>query len=248
MPGSSDPRTTVFGGRLALAQPARGDGYRFNVDALLLARHAALGGARGHVVDLGAGVGAVGLAMLILGATRVTLVEREPHAVELARANAAPFGDRARVVDGDVAELTADALGACDAVVCNPPYTPPNAGRAGVSAARDEARRGDLSTFVAAAARLRPEVAHFVYPAARAPALFALAAQHDLAPSVVRWVHSHAAAPARIALVSFVRARARTVVATPWVERDDAGVDPALSAFLCGGGVIFSHEHAETVV
>src|SRR5262249_23627204 len=60
----------IFSGRLRLCQPARGAGYRFNLDPVLLAGFAAGGE---HVVDLGAGCGVLGLALLVLGkAERLT--------------------------------------------------------------------------------------------------------------------------------------------------------------------------------
>ena len=58
----------LFEGRIRFFQPASGNGYRANVDALLL------GAVRGRgdrmarrAVDLGAGAGAVGLTLLYLG-------------------------------------------------------------------------------------------------------------------------------------------------------------------------------------
>ena len=93
----------VLGGRLTLRQPARG--HRFGHDAILLA--ASTPAASGEVaVDLGAGVGAAGLALArrVAGLT-VRLVEIDPELAELAAGNAArnglggratAFRDRAR--------------------------------------------------------------------------------------------------------------------------------------------------------
>ncbi|HEY2516385.1 MAG TPA: hypothetical protein VGI39_36190, partial [Polyangiaceae bacterium] len=55
---------TLFGGRVQLAQPGRGEGYRVNVDAILLADFARRAPRARAAVDLGAGVGAVSLALL----------------------------------------------------------------------------------------------------------------------------------------------------------------------------------------
>ncbi len=125
--GSSDASCDPWlGGRLILAQPRRG--HRVGTDAVLLA--AALDLAQGRVVDLGAGVGAVGLA-IVSRSERAScdLVEIDPAIAALAQGNAARngLGARAQVVAVDVfdrAALGAAGLGAesADAVVTNPPF------------------------------------------------------------------------------------------------------------------------------
>ncbi|MGL5117305.1 MAG: methyltransferase, partial [Beijerinckiaceae bacterium] len=69
-------------GRLILTQPAKG--HRIGTDALLLA---AATDARGRVCDLGAGIGAVGLALRLAGTEDVVLVEREPVFLACAEVN-----------------------------------------------------------------------------------------------------------------------------------------------------------------
>src|SRR3954467_213209 len=82
----------LFSGRLTLLQPRRG--YRVNVDTLLLAAFATVGRPRARrVVDLGAGVGALGLAYAFLGsAGRLDLVERDPVLARLSAENLARAG------------------------------------------------------------------------------------------------------------------------------------------------------------
>jgi tRNA1(Val) A37 N6-methylase TrmN6 len=76
----------ILGGRLMLHQPKRG--HRFGHDAILLA--AACPACRGdHALDLGAGVGAAGLALAKrVAGISVTLVEIDPQLSALAQANA----------------------------------------------------------------------------------------------------------------------------------------------------------------
>lgn len=224
--------TTLLGGRLSLAQPARGAGYRVNVDALLLARHALAHGPVDHAIDLGAGVGSVGLALLVLGgARRVTLVERDPEAAAFARDNATLHRGRADVLELDVRDV--DASTHADLVVCNPPYTPPSSGRAGPVAARDAARRGELESFVATALRASDR-ACFVYPAAGLPSLVAIAGAHGATPVAIRLVHATDDAAARVALVTLARGSNETTIETPWVERRGGRPDPDLERFLRG--------------
>src|SRR5688572_15326615 len=85
----------VLGGRLRLMQPRRG--HRVGHDAILLA--AATGGVPGdHVVDLGAGVGAAGLALAArVAGLDVTLVEIDAELAALAATNAVRNGLAGRV-------------------------------------------------------------------------------------------------------------------------------------------------------
>jgi tRNA1(Val) A37 N6-methylase TrmN6 len=90
----------LLDGRLRLRQLA--DGHRAGTDALLLAAFAPAGG---RVCDLGSGTGAVGLAMVVTGKARnVTLAEREPALVTLARENIAlnGLGTAGEAISADV--------------------------------------------------------------------------------------------------------------------------------------------------
>ena len=153
----------ALGGRLTLRQPARG--HRFGHDAILLA--AATPAAPGEVaVDLGAGVGAAGLALArrVAGVT-VHLVEIDPELAALARENAERNGLAGRVaahaldIAGTFEAFAAAGLAAegADRVLMNPPFHA--AGRA--QASPDARRRvahvapaGTLATWIGAASRL----------------------------------------------------------------------------------------------
>ena len=122
----------VLGGRLVLRQPRRG--HRVGHDAILLA--AAVSALAGdQAVDLGAGVGAAGLALARrVEGLAVTLVEIDPALHALAEANAARNGLAARVrsicidVTGAAASLAAAGLAAGMAthVLMNPPFNAPD--------------------------------------------------------------------------------------------------------------------------
>src|SRR5438105_5275830 len=101
-PPVATTQDAILGGRLVLRQRRRG--HRVGHDAILLA--AATGGRAGEqAVDLGAGVGAAGLALAVrVPGLAVTLVERDPALVALATANgrANALADRVRAVALDV--------------------------------------------------------------------------------------------------------------------------------------------------
>jgi len=179
--------------------------YRSNADAFLLADFAAARSCR-RAVDLGAGVGAVGLALLDRGAAaRVILVEIDAAAAALAQRNLDENGWTARgeVIVRDVRHLAAGDAGAPDLVVCNPPYVAPGRGRAPSDPGRARARQGDLASFVDAARRVlgRRGRAAFVYPANEATTLLATLRAAGLEPKRLRAVHARAKSRARVVLV-----------------------------------------------
>ena len=115
-----------LGGRLLLLQPKRG--HRVGTDAALLV--AAAGDTRqGRIVDVGAGVGAVGLALAQPAPlVSVDLLEVDPEVAALAESNAARNGlqSRTRVLRLDALnsrerrEAGLAELASC--VVTNPPF------------------------------------------------------------------------------------------------------------------------------
>jgi tRNA1(Val) A37 N6-methylase TrmN6 len=118
----------VLGGRLVLRQPLRG--HRVGHDAILLAA-ATAAKAGEHVVDLGAGVGAAGLALARrVDGVSVTLLEIDPALAALAQGNAErnSLAERVRAVALDAGAPAAAfaeaglAAGSADGVLMNPPF------------------------------------------------------------------------------------------------------------------------------
>ena len=250
----------LFGGSVVLFQPPRGAGYRTNVDALLLAAFAASpvlpssSSSSGSGVvpqvptrsrpaavafDLGAGVGAVGLALLRFGAAkRVVFVEIDELAAAMARRNLDANGwtDRGEVVRGDVTDVGRARRGEASLVVCNPPYVAPGRGR--VSPAEARARSGEIDGFVEAARQVAGQRARvcFVYPAAELGALYTTLSSEGLHPKRVRFVHGTPSAPARIVLVEARAGRPGGLqVMPPLVERSARGYTPEMETLLARG-------------
>lgn len=140
------------GGKLQLLQPSKG--YRAGMDAVLLAAATRLrdnNPAGMNVLDLGAGVGTVGLCLARrVASCRVVLLEKQTEMVRLALENVArnDLRDRVRVVEGDVywPAVELEAVGvkanAFDHVVANPPYFV--AGRGTRSPVEQKARSHEL--------------------------------------------------------------------------------------------------------
>jgi tRNA1(Val) A37 N6-methylase TrmN6 len=141
----------LLGGRLRLRQPKRG--HRAGHDAVLLA--AATPAKPGEcVVDLGAGVGAAGLAV----ATRVDgidliLVERDEALVDLARFNLATNRLRGRAIALDVTASAADfaSVGilsdSANRVLMNPPFNDPSRHQPSPESARRSAHEEDVDAL-----------------------------------------------------------------------------------------------------
>jgi tRNA1Val (adenine37-N6)-methyltransferase len=237
-----EPRATadaLLDGTLPFRQSA--DGYRVNVDSLLLAAFAATGRRAELAVDLGAGVGTVGLLLERAGAARrVALVEREPDLVELARHNVEQLGVDGSVHATDLADgLPRSLVQRAALVVSNPPFFEPGSGRERRDARQRRARSGSLAPFVRAAARALDGAkarAAFVYPAPALAALLALADALGLVAKRLRFVHSRRDAPARLALVELRRAKpGGLVIEPPLIEWTATGKrTPELAAIVAG--------------
>jgi tRNA1(Val) A37 N6-methylase TrmN6 len=165
-PASDLTDDAVLGGRLRILQPRTG--HRVGHDAILLAAAtAAMAGER--AVDLGAGVGAAGLALATrIDGVLVTLVDVDADLVALARENAARnrLADRVSAIALDVAAPAAVmaaagiATNSIDHVLMNPPFNDPARQHVSPDPRRQRAHtspREMLSVWVHAAGRiLRP--------------------------------------------------------------------------------------------
>jgi tRNA1(Val) A37 N6-methylase TrmN6 len=144
----------VLGGRLKLLQPR--EGHRAGHDAILLAAAAPKAN---MALDLGAGVGTAGLALLARGiVSQVTLVEIDPQLSELSSQNAARngFGDAVRILRGDITEDLPLQTDAYDLVMMNPPFNDDAALQASPDASRARAHVADetaIERWIARASR-----------------------------------------------------------------------------------------------
>jgi len=227
----------VLGGRLVLRQPLRG--HRFGHDAILLAA-AVCAHAGEHAVDLGAGVGAAGLALARrVEGLRVTLVEKDPALARLAAENAAHngLGDRVGAVCLDVGAPAAVfakhrlARSSVDHVLMNPPFNAPQ------NPSADPGRRSarvaspqTLPQWAGAAKRLlRPAgVLTMIWRADGLPdVLHALA---DFGALSVLPVHPKPGAPAVRILVRAIKGRSGPLSLQPGLILADAEGRPSRQA------------------
>ena len=236
----------ILDGRLRLRQ--RRDGHRVGLDAILLA--AAAGAPVARLVDVGAGVGAVGLALLQRWPSATgDLVEIDPELATLAEENATlnRLSDRARVIVADALDPNSRrAAGladeAADLVVANPPYLAAEAARASPDERRARAHVAGLGPaaladwVVACLALLKPG-GRFVM-IQRADALPALlpALERRLGDVALRPVHPRADAPAIRLLISGVKGSRAPLGVLPGLTLHEAdGSATALAAAIQRG-------------
>jgi len=239
---SDDSLDTLIDRKLRLYQSRVG--YRFSLDALLLA-HFVIVKARERIIDLGAGNGTIALLLSHLhpGAS-ITGVEVQPAMVERAQRSVALNGlqERVAVVPGDLREIGAlFAPSTFDVVVSNPPFRKPSSGRISPHQERQIARhelKGALRDFLAAAAYLlRPKGRlALIYSAERAVELLAALRGAGLEPKRLRWVHSFAGDAALLLLVEAVKGgRSGVEVAAPLIVYSaDKVYSPEVAAIVAG--------------
>jgi tRNA1Val (adenine37-N6)-methyltransferase len=201
----------------------RQGGYRFSLDAVLLADFAAGSKAR-RAVELGAGSGVVSLILAARGAVeRVTGVEIQPALADMARRSVGLNGleDRVEIVKGDFRDQRLLAADSFDLVVSNPPYRPVDRGDVSPEEERALARheiKANLADVVGAVRRLLRSGgrACLVYPAGRLAEVCAALFGAGLRPRRLRLVHPRAGEPAELCLVEARREpRGELVVLAP---------------------------------
>jgi tRNA1(Val) A37 N6-methylase TrmN6 len=245
--GADVTEDAVLGGKLLLRQPRRG--HRVGHDAILLAA-ACPARARERVVDLGAGVGAAGLALALrVDGTKVTLVEIDAGLAALAAENARANGLAARVssavldVAAPASAFAAAGLGpeSVARVLMNPPFNDPVRQRVSPDRQRRLAHAGPGGTLVAwiktAARLLRPGGTLTLIWRADGLADVVRALDAAFGALNVLPVHSKAGEPAIRILVRAAKAsRAPLVLLPGLVLNDDAGVPSAQAEPVLRGG------------
>ena len=221
---TDDSLDTLVDGKLQLYQSRTG--YRFSLDALLLANFVTVR-VRDRVADLGAGNGPIALLLSHLhAAASISAIEVQPAMVARLRRSVAlnqlaqritVIGADLRRVDGLLTPLSFDV------VVCNPPFRKASSGRVSADRERQIARheiKGSLADFLAAAKYLlRPKGRlALIYGAERAVDLIAGLRAAGIEPKRLRWVHSFATDGALMLLVEAVLGgRSGVAVAPPLV-------------------------------
>lgn len=217
---------SFFHGRIQVRQ--RRNGYRFSVDAPLLAS-VVDSGPGDEMCELGAGCGIISLLLSLRPFGHITAVEIQPELARLAARNVAlnKLENRISVVRADLREFRPRRR--FDIVFSNPPYIAGKQGSLSASAektiAKHEIKCDILGVMRAAAALLKGGgKAFFIYPARRRRDFDRAAAAAGLSLAWVKPVQARRGEPANLFLArcEFKPGRTKTL--------------PPLVLFRAGGG------------
>jgi len=198
---------SFFNGQLRIRQQQ--SGYRFSIDAVLLAYYARpRPGDR--VLDLGTGCGIIPLIMAYR-CPQITVygIEVQKELSDLARFNVSDnhMEFQVTILRKDMKSLKSTMLsGLVDLVVSNPPYRRSHSGRLNPDYQRAVARHEiavTLSDLIATAKRILRTSGRFVtiYSAERTAELLALMRSARIEPKILRSIHSNRQSEAKLILV-----------------------------------------------
>lgn len=221
---------SFFDGRLRIRQFC--DGYRFSIDAVILAHHV-----RPHrgetLLELGAGCGVVSLIVAFRHPEVFTVgVEIQPELARLARENvtANNMQDRIRIMCADLKTFGLDDLeGPVDWVISNPPYRKADSGRLNPNLQKAVARHEIEATFqdvLEAARRSLSTGGRFltVYTAERVSEAMHQMHSAGIEPKYCRMVHSSIKTNAKLVVLKGIKgSRPGVVIAPPLLVHNQSG-------------------------
>jgi len=221
---------TFFDGQIRVMQNRQG--YRFSIDAVLLAYHANPR-AQQKVLDLGTGCGIISL---ILASRRLDLkiyaVEVQRELADLADANVHQnqLQDRIHVWCTDMKLLTpAMTSGPVDLIVSNPPYHKTGSGRINPDAQRAVARheiKASLDDVLQTTRRMLRTAGRFVtiYTAERTTDILSRMRNEQIEPKMLRMIHSNRDTDARLILIEGIKGgRPGLKIRPPLIVYDENG-------------------------
>ena len=221
---------TFFNGSMKVLQSRRG--YRFSIDAVLLAFHATPRQGE-KVLDLGAGCGIISLIMAFRSSDlKIYAVEIQKELADLALFNVREnrLEDHIDILCTDLKVLMPQMIaGPCDLIVCNPPYFRSGSGRVNPDSQRALARheiKASLRDVLQAARRLLRTGGRFViiYTAERTTDLLCQMRMTQIEPKWIRMVHPVQDASANLILIEGIKGgRSGLKVAPPLIVYEKNG-------------------------
>jgi tRNA1Val (adenine37-N6)-methyltransferase len=201
----------LLGSRVKILQNEKG--YRFSVDALLLAHFVRV--KRGDlIIDLGTGSGVIAIIVAQRKeCDKVVAIDIQEELVDMARRSVMlnDLQGKVNIWHGDVRKIgTLFKPGSFDVSIFNPPYRKLRSGKLNPNAERSVARheiKGSLHDFLKASRYLLKKSGrvYIIYPATRMVGLLSSMRTAGTEPKRLRMVHSYAESHGEFVLVEGVK-------------------------------------------
>ncbi len=207
IPGPDETLDALFDGQFFFLQ--KKTGYRFSMDAVILARHVVVG-KRERLMDIGTGCGVIPIVVSRLAdVERIDGIEVQPELALLAQRNILLNGllSRIDIRELDVRDVRRSFFAETyDVVVTNPPFGTPGTGRVNPHNQKAVARHelfGSLEDILDASFYLLKNGGriYLIYRASRLAHLIHSLKRRNLEPKMLRCVHSRVGAEAQLVVV-----------------------------------------------
>lgn len=220
----------MLGGKLRIFQKKKG--YRFSLDALLLAHFVRLK-KRDHIIDLGTGSGVIAIIIARREeCAKVVGIDIQEELVDMAKRSVHlnNLNEKVKILHGDIKNIAnLLAAGSFDVAIFNPPYRKLKSGRINPNNEKFVARheiKGSLHDFIKASGYVLKKSgrAFIIYPATRMVELLSSMRIAGIEPKRMRMVHSHDASRGEFVLMEGIKsAREELEVLSPLFVYSDSG-------------------------
>jgi len=222
---------TFFNGNISVKQNR--NGYRFSIDAVLLAGHVKTNSGD-RILDIGTGSGIISLILAYRNPQiNIYGVEVQKNLADIATLNVRDnnIEDRVKVLCADIKNLNADMIsGPLDIVVSNPPYRKAESGRVNSDNQRAIARHEidiTLKDIIKAASRLLYVSGRLIiiYPSERIADMVTQMRLSGIEPKAFRFIYSKSNSESKLVIVEGVKGgRTGAKIVSPLVIYNDDGI------------------------
>ncbi|MBU1711981.1 MAG: tRNA1(Val) (adenine(37)-N6)-methyltransferase [Proteobacteria bacterium] len=221
---------TFFNGNISVKQNR--NGYRFSIDAILLAGHVKTNSGD-RILDIGTGSGIISLILASRNPQiNIYGVEVQKNLADIAILNVKDnnLEDRIKILCADIKNLNADMIsGPLDIVVSNPPYRKAESGRVNSDNQRAIARHEidiTLTDILKAASRLLHVSGRFIiiYPSERIADVVTQMRLSGIEPKNFRFIYSKSNSESKLVIVEGLKGgRTGAKIVSPLVIYNDDG-------------------------
>ncbi len=193
------------------------DGFRYTSDTLFLYDFISSFGAKGRVLDIGAGCGILGLLLARDFKIELTAIEIQSKSYELSIKNANENGIEATIVNGDILDCQIDGF---DFIVSNPPFYPDSVQKSSCSKLQSARYSGSMPLHLFLSECKRKLKANgelfFCFDAKRTDEIFAEFAKHKgFRIIAIKFVHAKRDKKSKLILIRAKKNSKNTIEILP---------------------------------